>query len=318
MMRRHSTLNRDPNTLLRNWSKREIRLRNGRVLPAPSEQSKQIAIEFVNWLRTRGDYADNSVFRYLITLRKIISWAELWEKTIFDLDYGDFIRIVNELHESDIQVVIKVILKFLYDKTEDIKFKRIYDKIKVTKKKRRMVDILNEEQIRSLIEACARIDYEMKVLVEVVYETGARVGEILSLTAKDVEFDEYGAKIYIRRSKSEFRAVRVILYANDLLKLCDGLRLEDMVFKHEYKYYLRKLSEAWKMAGLPREVRRKFHVLRHTRATELLRRRVLSEKEMMLWFGWKTRGMLDVYAHITMSDVEERYLSALIPNINNN
>ena len=38
---------------------------------------------------------------------------------------------------------------------------------------------------------------------------------------------------------------------------------------------------------------------------------------MMKWFGWKTREMLDVYSHITMEDVEERYLSALLPNLNN-
>jgi len=46
-------------------------------------------------------------------------------------------------------------------------------------------------------------------------------------------------------------------------------------------------------AGLP-PIRRKFHVLRHARATELLRARVFTEREMMLWFGWRTREMIDV------------------------
>ena len=44
-----------------------------------------------------------------------------------------------------------------------------------------MIDSPNEEEVQRLIEACSKIDFELKVLVEVVYETGARVGEIVSL-----------------------------------------------------------------------------------------------------------------------------------------
>jgi len=49
------------------------------------------------------------------------------------------------------------------------------------------------------------------------------------------------------------------------------------------------------------------HLLRHKRATELYGK--LAEKEMMELFGWKTRTMLDIYAHITQKHVEEKVLS---------
>jgi len=49
------------------------------------------------------------------------------------------------------------------------------------------------------------------------------------------------------------------------------------------------------------------HLLRHKRATELYGE--LAEKDMMVLFGWKTRTMLDVYAHITQKHVEEKVLS---------
>jgi len=42
-----------------------------------------------------------------------------------------------------------------------------------------MIDVLNEDQVQRLIEACSKIDFELKVFVEVVHEAGARVGEIL-------------------------------------------------------------------------------------------------------------------------------------------
>jgi len=168
--------------------------------------------------------------------------------------------------------------------------------------------VLTEEQVSRLIEACGQVDYELKLLVELLYETGARVGELLNLRVRDVQFDDYGARIYIRRSKSEFRVVRVVLYATDLLRFIEGRADEEYVFTKNYNTFLRYLTQAWELAGLP-PIRRKFHVLRHTRATELLRKRVFTEKEMMLWFGWKTRKMIDVYSHITMEDAEERYLS---------
>lgn len=31
----------------------------------------------------------------------------------------------------------------------------------------------------------------------------------------------------------------------------------------------------------------------------------------MLWFGWRTREMIDVYAKVTMEDVEASYLAAV-------
>ena len=229
-------------------------------------------------------------------------------KSLEEMTYDDYIKMHSDFSEQKLPESVKLVLRYLYELTDDERYLKLYSKIRVKEKKARMVDVLNEEQVQRLIDACSRINFELKVLVEVVYETGARVGEVLSLRRKDVEFDEHGAKIYIRTSKSEFRCVRVVLYSADLLRLCEGKAPEDYVFSRNYNTFLRWLTEAWSLANLPR-TRRKFHILRHSRATELLRRRVFTEQEMMKWFGWKTRKMIDVYSHITMEDVEERYLS---------
>ena len=130
------------------------------------------------------------------------------------------------------------------------------------------------------------------------------MGEILSLRVRDVGFDELGARIRIWRSKSESRVVRVVLYASDLARLAEGREPDEYVFTRNYNTYLRWLTKAWTKAGLPR-VRRKFHVLRH--ATEVYGR--MSEKAM-IWFGWRTRSMIDVYARVKPEQAEE-YLAAL-------
>ena len=48
------------------------------------------------------------------------------------------------------------------------------------------------------------------------------------------------------------------------------------------------------------------HNLRHLRVTELYKSRKFTELEMMKWFGWRTRTMIDVYSKITMNDVEKK------------
>lgn len=55
------------------------------------------------------------------------------------------------------------------------------------------------------------------------------------------------------------------------------------------------------------------HLFRHTAATNDYGK--LSEKEMMMKYGWKTRGMIDRYAHLTDSDLENKILqlNGIIP-----
>jgi len=292
-------------TILKNWY-RPIKLRNGLILHPP-KGSKEKAEKFLEWLMSRREYSPNTLHRYMLTLRFVISWLYMRKaKWLEDINYSDYMEMQSELGDQKISEIIKLYLKYLYEMTDDERYIKLYSKIKVPMKKSKPPEILTKEQILRLIEACGQVDYELKLLVELLYETGARVGELLNLRVRDVQFDDYGARIYIRKSKSEFRTVRVVMYAADLQRYIEGKRMEDYVFTKNYNTLLQYLREAWRIAGLP-HIRRKFHVLRHSRATELMKLG-LNERELMLLFGWKTRKMIDVYSHLSMSDVESKLL----------
>ncbi|RLF01390.1 MAG: hypothetical protein DRK00_11540, partial [Thermoprotei archaeon] len=70
MDRRHTTIQRSPETTLENWY-RPVRLKTGKVkeLPPPPEGSREFAIKFLEWLRARKSYFPNSLHKYLIGLR---------------------------------------------------------------------------------------------------------------------------------------------------------------------------------------------------------------------------------------------------------
>ncbi|RLE65665.1 MAG: hypothetical protein DRJ38_03455 [Thermoprotei archaeon] len=298
---RHTTIRRNPESLFVEKGKRRGWL-----------YYREEARRFLSWLRSRGsrgggEYSNNTLHRYMCEFRKFCEAMHDIGKNPRELDYEIYLKLRSK-ETVKFPEVIKLYLKFLYETTEEEKYKKLYEKVRVPVKKSGLVEVLTREQIKRLINACGAVGgLELKTLVAIVYETGARVGEVLSLRRRDIVFDKYGARLFIKVSKSEKRVVRLFLYAKLLLIYLETLGEigeDELIFRHNYNTLLRRLTEAWRLAELPK-IRKKFHVLRHTRATEFLRRRVLTEKEMMIWFGWKTRKMIDVYAKYRMKKLRK-------------
>jgi integrase/ribosomal protein L40E len=284
---------RDPDKYLEGW---------------PEELWRDEAERFYGWLKAQGGRTAKTLYNYLYALKGAF---EKLGKNPRELALEDVYALLPKLGVHEVKV-LKLYIKFLWKTTREERWRAIYEEVKIRNRKPGLPEALTREQVERLLEACGRVDFELKALVGTVYETGARVQEILALRGRDVEFDEYGARLYIRRSKSSARTVRVSLYANLLAAWLEARRPapDERVFPRGYWAYHARLRKAWRLAGLP-PTRQPFHILRHTRATELLKSRTFTEKEMMLWFGWRTRSMIDVYAKVTMQDVEEAYLAAV-------
>lgn len=281
----------DPEKLLESW---------------PPELHKDEVEKFYSWLKARKAYSPNSLHRYLCSLKKIF---ESLGKHPREMVFEDVLKLQLGFDEAK---VLKLYLRFLIEVTEEERWEKLYKRVKVPQRKLGLPEALTREQVEKLLEECGRESFDLKVLAALTYETGARIHEILNLKGRDIEFDEHGARLWIRKSKSEARVVRVALYAQLLAAWLEARKPspDEPVFPRSYTAYKVSMKKAWMRAGLP-PTKRVFHILRHTRATELLKSRVFAEKEMMLRFGWKTRAMIDVYAKVTMADVEASYLAAL-------
>jgi len=75
-------------------------------------------------------------------------------------------------------------------------------------------DILKPEEKDRMLEAAHHP--RDKAYVELSWDSGARTGEILALKIRDIEFDEFGAVMIIRRGKTGGRRVRLIECAPSL------------------------------------------------------------------------------------------------------
>jgi integrase/recombinase XerD len=193
-------------------------------------------------------------------------------------------------------------------------------KLKVPRRPTGLPDILNQQQIKALIQEASGPDGNLRnrLIVELLWETGCRIGELTSLKVKDIQFDQYSAIIHLTGKTGE-RRVRAFACKPDLLEY-----LNNHPFKNnpnEY-FFLSSLGPAghfhrltdqgvrqflWKLGTKVLNKRIHPHTFRHSRATELSR--VLTDRELKVFGGWKRTNMLEIYSHLSGKDVDDKMLA---------
>ena len=68
-------------------------------------------------------------------------------------------------------------------------------------------ELLTQDDVKALVDATERS--RDRALILTLYETGGRIGEVLSLRIRNVQFDEYGA-VLIVGGKTGMRRVRIV------------------------------------------------------------------------------------------------------------
>ena len=180
-------------------------------------------------------------------------------------------------------------------------------------------ELLTEDEVLRMAEKAENT--RDKAFILVLYESGCRIGEILSLKIKNVIFDQYGAILRVT-GKTGDRRVRIIsstpalsawiqIHAkadnpdNSLWPpLNTSHKYHDHCVDHQSMYQMLKTLAV--RAGIKKRV---FpHLFRHSRATALAGK--LTEAQMKEYFGW-TQGssMAAIYVHMSGRDVDNALLA---------
>jgi len=189
---------------------------------------------------------------------------------------------------------------------------KLADKLKYPKQPEKVPDLPSPELIEKII---SELRDPFKTITAIIYETGARVSEVLSLKHKHIKETPQGYyKIIIEEPKNkESRTIYVIKYAallRNYLMLHPG-GPEEIVFKSpvypEKPLKPRNVELALKNASRKHNTRIYPHLLRHLRAT-LLIKQGMPERIVMKLLGHKTEKMMKIYVNLAGKDVEEAVL----------
>lgn len=241
-------------------------------------------------------------------------------KLIGDINKSDF----SEWTKRDYRIILKRLMKFVREKEGEVFEKKHYPAEvawldSTMKKARRKLpkELLSIDDVKRLTEGT--LNLRDKSFILFLYESGARIGEVLNVRLKDVEPDEYGAKVNLM-GKTGSRKIRVIASAPAISNwtkhhpkrddkeawLFCGLNHETLGNQGEYRYFNKLLVKAKERAGIDKPVNP--HHFRHSRATELSQK--LTEAQLCQYMGWEIGSReAATYVHLSGRDIDTAILS---------
>jgi len=168
--------------------------------------------------------------------------------------------------------------------------------------------ILSEDEVRKMVaEAPGLLE---KTLIHVLYDSGCRIGELLSLRRNNVQPPKAGpGKVISVTGKTGPRSIRLVSSApilTDWINQTPAVR-DALVFPISHTTAWRIVSQAGE-----RSLGKKIHphLLRHSKATEYTKRRV-GEAALREHFGWvQGSNIVSRYVHLSGADVDREILRA--------
>ncbi len=302
--------------LIRQHKEDDVKRYRERLASDLSRRNSDLLMEYDAYMRRRG-LTNDTRYTHLKVVHDFLSYLEERGVDVESMRPRDVRRWMNSVASSCAvsttsrkYMVIKGFLRFLMSE-EEVELEECYQAIRRPRLKRVLPDVLSEPEVIDIVSRIGSL--KGKALFAILYETGARRSEILGVRMGDVELGDEVSYITIRSSKSEPRRIPVILF-NGLLHMY--IRSHPASGdKSAYLFHspssprkpMSPSSVGMFFLRLSRRIGRRVHahMLRHSRATWLLRRG-MPEKELMYLLGERTRDMIDVYVTLTGRDVEEK------------
>ena len=230
---------------------------------------------------------------------------EFTEKDILNIFESEWFRNLKIPTQNLYKKVVRLFLKHLglkYDYIKTINHDPEFVRIE---------ELPTKEEINKLLDNMPRA---MDRCLLMVFLEGLRLNEARNVKIKDIVDKETHMIIYITVSKSKKRPVPVINSVPFIIEWLnqhpDRKNPNAFLFAHKRKEKVLQYSQR----GLQEIIERNNnlskriypHLFRHTAASNDYGN--LNEKLMMMKYGWKTRAMIDRYAHLKDSSLEESIL----------
>jgi site-specific recombinase XerD/ribosomal protein L40E len=285
------------------------------------EVNRNDILKFLKQLSAEGKSAGR-IMKYVYTLKTL---GKMLNKPFRNAIKENIIDLVSRIETNknwtdstkhDFKVILRIFFRWLRQ-TEDYPPEVKWVKITLKKNNNKLPEeILTKEEVEKLADATDNL--RDKAFILTLYESGCRIGELLPIKIKHIQFDEYGC-VLIVNGKTGSRRVRLIEYAKDLTNWLDIHPLKNnpeafvwITTGNRNRYELLSynsirfvIEKAAKMAGIAKAVNP--HSFRHARATYLASK--LTEQQLKVYFGWcGDSRMASTYVHLSGKDIDDALL----------
>jgi integrase len=181
-------------------------------------------------------------------------------------------------------------------------------------------ELITKEEYEKIINSC--MNGRDRALFSTLYDSGCRIGEVLSLRIRDAQSDEYGYVLAVT-GKTGFRRVRIVGNSVVYLKawmdqhpkrndinspIFCGLEVRNNGKAMEHADVYSVLRKVLRRAGINRRIHP--HLFRHSYVTRMVDRN-LSESALKDQVGWsKGSRMIEVYEHLSITQKDNAILRA--------
>lgn len=286
-------------------------------------KNKKSILAFDEYLGTMALTKDRR-YKYLT----LLSWfSRVLNKPFEKATKKDIMKIVSDVEKSnyaewtksDRKIIIKRFYKWLKGNDEYFPEEVRWIKCKVKNRLIKMPeDLITEEEVKKMADV-ALIPRD-KAFIQVLYESGCRIAELLTLQLKNISFDEYGAILRVT-GKTGDRRIRIVASVPALAAWVDFHPFKDDPESYLWIRNLHKgakepltmrypsakklITQLAQKAGISKRVNP--HAFRHARATVLANK--LTEAQMKEYFGWvQGSDMASVYVHLSGRDIDNAIL----------
>ena len=285
-----------------------------------------IVLEFLEVLQFEKKYSDNTILNYQKDLDNFTNFLyELGYENFKDIDYQLIRKYLNYLYEkkyanktisrhiSSLRSLFKYLLKKGIIKNNPM---TLVSNPKNEKKLPKFVPYKELEQILTIFGSDKPVDFRNSFILELLYSTGIRVGELVNIKIKDIDFKKQEIRILGKGNKE-----RIVLFGSRCSELLnqylDNFYQEYNIKNSDYLLLgvrgnkindreVRKIvDEAVSRAGIKLNV--SPHVLRHTFATHMLNGGA-DLKSVQQLLGHESLSTTTIYTHVSNERLRNVYL----------
>ncbi len=276
--------------------------------------------EFLSYLELDLNYSNNTILSYDNDLKRLNVYFK--NKNFLKLTVNDLVKYISSLKDlspSSISHMISTLKTFYsyFIKIDKLKVNPT-DALKSPKLGLHLPEYLSMDEIDNLldIEVTDPFSARNKAILELMYATGLRISEVISLEFKNIDFEECIVRVMGKGNKE--RIVPINDYALDALNTYIE-EYRPLMVKNEVNNYLFLNNHGKQMTrqgifkmikaeclkkGITKDI--SPHTIRHTFATHLLENgadlRIIQEL-----LGHSDISTTQIYTHLTNDELKNDY-----------